>query len=102
MNPGSSGGEAAIDRRRFLAKSAGAACGVGIFGLALGLHSRQARSLPATALRPPGALVEDQFLGACVRCGQCVRDCPYATLRLSELGEPVPVGTPYFVAREVP
>ena len=37
-----------------------------------------------------------------MRCGLCVRDCPYDTLRLAKLGEAVATGTPYFVAREVP
>jgi ferredoxin-type protein NapG len=31
-----------------------------------------------------------------------VRDCPYDTLRLAELGEPVTIGTPYFLARDIP
>ena len=91
-----------IDRRRFLSQTGKTACGVGLLGLALLLHQRQSSSLPAAALRPPGALPENDFLGACVRCGLCVRDCPYDTLRLAELGESVPVGTPYFTARQVP
>ncbi len=90
------------NRRRFLADTARITCGVAIFGLALGLYSKQGRSLPATALRPPGALSEEDFLGACVRCGQCVRDCPYPTLGLAELGGEVTVGTPFFTAREAP
>lgn len=89
-------------RRRFLGDSVRITCGAGLAVMGLGLYDRQARALPATAIRPPGALAEDDFLGACVRCGLCVRDCPYDTLRLSELGEAVALGTPYFVAREVP
>ncbi len=91
-----------VNRRRFLAGTARTACGVGLAGLLLALYAGSARSRPATALRAPGALPEDAFLGACVRCGLCVRDCPYDTLRLATLGEPVALGTPYFVAREVP
>lgn len=89
-------------RRRFLGDAARSACGVALGGLALGLYARQGASRPAEALRPPGALREPDFLGACVRCGLCVRDCPYGTLRLSKLGEPLTTGTPYFVAREIP
>ena len=91
-----------VNRRQFLADTAKAACGVGVFGVGLGLFAKQAQSLPAMAIRPPGALPEDQFLAACTRCGLCVRDCPFNTLRLAKVGESVAVGTPYFVAREVP
>ena len=70
--------------------------------LAAGLYSKQASALPATALRPPGALAEGDFLAACVRCGLCVRDCPYDTLKLAELGDGVASGTPYFEARKIP
>lgn len=60
------------------------------------------RSLPAAALRPPGALPEREFQSACVRCGLCVRSCPYKTLVLSELGDGPAAGTPYFIARDIP
>ncbi len=89
-------------RRRFLVDSARAAGGVALAGLGLGMYARQAVSLPAQAIRPPGALPEEEFLGACIRCGLCVRDCPYDTLKLSQLGDPLATGTPYFVARDVP
>lgn len=89
-------------RRRFLAGTARAACGVGVAGLLLGLLAEQGRARPAWAIRPPGAITEADFAGACVRCGLCVRDCPYKTLRLAELGEPLTTGTPYFVARDIP
>ncbi|MBF0250451.1 MAG: ferredoxin-type protein NapG [Alphaproteobacteria bacterium] len=89
-------------RRRFLAGVARAAGAAGAFGLVVGLFGRQAQSLPAVAIRPPGALSEKKFLSACVRCGLCVRDCPYPTLSLAGVGEDVPVGTPYFIARRYP
>lgn len=80
-------------------KAAGGAC-VTVFALQALVTSTEARA--ASALRPPGALDEDDFLSACVRCGLCVRACPYDTLRLATLGEPAPIGTPYFIARENP
>lgn len=62
----------------------------------------QSRTLPAKTLRPPGALPETKFQSACVRCGLCVRACPYNTLKLAELGDGPAIGTPYFIARDVP
>jgi len=90
------------DRRRFLREAAGAAGGAGLLALAAGLTATQSQARAAQALRPPGALAEHDFLGACVRCGLCVRDCPYDTLKLGRLGEGVASGTPYFEARQVP
>lgn len=89
-------------RRRFLREMAAAAGGGCLLALGAGLHAKQAAALPAQAIRPPGALKEPDFLAACLRCGLCVRDCPYGTLRLSDLGDPVATGTPYFMARQVP
>ncbi len=94
--PDKDGGQS---RRQFMAASARTACGVGLAGLALGILANRGGALPAVALRPPGARDEPDFLGACVRCGLCVRDCPYPTLALAKFGENVPVGTPFFVAR---
>lgn len=91
-----------VSRRDFLgtaAKSAGVAC---LAAVALDQFIRTARSTDAKALRPPGAIEEEDFLAACVRCGLCVRACPYDTLHLATLGEPTALGTPYFVARETP
>ena len=73
-----------------------------LLALGAGMYAKQVSALPATAIRPPGALTEDDFLAACVRCGLCVRDCPYKTLKLAELGDNVATGTPYFVARDIP
>ena len=90
------------DRRRFLTRGAQAAGAASLVGLLLASYGEQAASRPIGALRPPGALAEDEFLGACVRCGLCVRDCPYDTLRLAPFGASIATGTPYFVARDVP
>jgi ferredoxin-type protein NapG len=89
-----------VSRRQFVGDLLKSACGVGLFGLGLGLYSQRASSLPAWAIRPPGALPEDDFTGACIRCGLCVRDCPFDMLHLGEVGQEIPTGTPYFVARE--
>ncbi len=91
-----------LPRRRFLKDMAGVAGGACMLATGVALYSKQASALPATALRPPGALAEGDFLAACVRCGLCVRDCPYDTLKLARLGDGVATGTPYFEARDIP
>ncbi len=90
------------NRRRFVAGIAKTACGAALAGAGVGMFALKSSALPAQSLRPPGALAEENFLGACVRCGLCVRDCPFDTLKLATLGEDVAVGTPYFTARDVP
>jgi ferredoxin-type protein NapG len=89
-------------RRKFLGQSLKTASAVGLGSLILGLYTKQSRALASQAIRPPGALAEEDFLGACVRCGLCVKDCPYDTLKLAQLGDAVALGTPYFTARETP
>ncbi|MEO3693177.1 ferredoxin-type protein NapG [Roseateles paludis] len=93
--------------RRELLQGASTACTAGLLagGAAVVAHPAQAR--PAQALRPPGARADEaDFLAACVRCGLCVRDCPPQNLKLSRWGDglaaDVAVGTPYFVARDIP
>ena len=89
-------------RREFLLDAAKLACGAGMLGLGVGFHASQARALPPEAVRPPGALAEEGFLGACIRCGLCVRDCPPKILSLALTGQGVANGTPYFTARSGP
>lgn len=91
-----------VSRRKFLMDSARSAAGVAAGGVALVALVEQSKSLPANALRPPGALAEGAFQAACVRCGLCVRACPYDTLKLAEIGTGAAAGTPYFIARKIP
>ena len=76
-------------------------CGLGLMGLGLAALAPAGHGEAGTAIRPPGALAGDRFFAACARCGLCVRDCPYDTLRLAERADDAPVGTPMFVARDV-
>ncbi len=50
-------------------------------------------------LRPPGALDEKDFLGSCIKCGQCVQVCPVSAIKLADLVDGMGVGVPYIDAR---
>ena len=54
-------------RRQFLLDTVKTACSIGLLGTGLGVYSRQVKSLPPDAIRPPGALTESEFASACVR-----------------------------------
>lgn len=89
-------------RREFFLRAAQGTALAATGGLVwLFLLQQQARATPF-ALRPPGALAEDPFAALCIKCGQCVRACPYDTLKLAAAGDSVPIGTPYFLPRDVP
>lgn len=76
--------ERPLSRRRFLTETVPAA-GALVLALTLAGHQQSVRALPPHALRPPGALPEEDFLAACLRCGQCVRAC--ATRLRQDKGE---------------
>ena len=63
-------------RRAFLL----AAAGVGMGLVTRRLGAARAENAP---LRPPGAVSEELFAGACLRCGNCVRACPYDNVALT-------------------
>ncbi len=89
-------------RRQFMIDSAQKACSVGIVSSLMGGYAVQAKDSTPRALRPPGALPEDDFLSACSRCGLCVQACPYDTLSLASWLDNAPNGTPVFDARKIP
>jgi len=66
------GKPAKVDLTRRKVLSAGAS---GLFAVALFKTSLIHPVQKAKAVRPPGALVEDQFLDRCIRCGECIRIC---------------------------
>ena len=77
---------------------------LGVAGLGGIVWGTTATTLKASALtlRPPGALDEDDFLKACIRCGNCVEACPYDTLKLADIDDHASTGTPFFKPRSVP
>jgi len=65
--------EPSVLRRSVLAMGLGAAWAMATL--------RRPRAAGARPVRPPGALDEARFPGACVRCGNCMRACPTRILR---------------------
>ncbi len=88
-------------RRRFIVQMAQnvAIAGVGAFLWSAYVDEAKAAEV---VLRPPGARKEDEFISLCIKCGLCVEACPYDTLMLAKPGDHKPLGTPYFIPREVP
>ena len=89
------------DRRKFILAMAR---GIGLSamgGLIWSAYVGEVKAAPLI-LRPPGALGEEDFLKTCIKCGLCVEACPYDTLLLSKPGDNNPIGTPFFVPRDVP
>lgn len=89
-------------RRHFLARSAQGVAGAACAGLAWFAFLREEAHAAPFALRPPGARAEADFGALCIKCGQCVRACPYPTLKLSTAATGITLGTPHFVPREEP
>jgi ferredoxin-type protein NapG len=84
-------------RREFLRTALGCGIGAAAMGV-LGYIPVHARWEPR--LRPPGSLLEDEFLSACIKCGQCVQVCPVEAIRLADMVDGFGVGTPFIQARE--
>ena len=41
---------------------------------------------------------EKEFLGLCIKCGQCLQVCPFHSIKLADFGKGHGVGTPYIDA----
>lgn len=84
------------NRRRFLRTSllTGGVLGAALSGFLPLVYAQKKR------LRPPGALDEKDFLGSCIKCGQCVQVCPVQAIKLADLIDGVGVGTPFIDPRK--
>jgi ferredoxin-type protein NapG len=100
-------------RRSFLVVMAQAVAASAMGGSIVAAFVEENKDKPLT-LRPPGALPEKDFIKTCIRCGLCAEACKnrdnpmiidgvkMVTLRMGAPGDSVPIGTPYFIPREVP
>ncbi len=90
------------NRRDFLLRLMQGATLASTGGLGWAYLLRQEARAQPFALRPPGALPDDDFNAACIKCGQCVVACPFDTLKLEAAGGNLPIGMPYFEPRQTP
>ena len=102
-------------RRKFMAttlQSVGLSAFVGVLWSGYSSEAKAAKLV----LRPPGALPEEDFLKACIKCGLCAEACVNrdsnvdqetgeqreGTLKMAKGGDHKLVGTPFFTPRDVP
>ncbi len=88
-----------INRRQFLVNGSIAVVALGAIGTGAnylkGLNKENAKTL----LRPPGAINEDEFIYACIKCGLCVQICPIEAINLAGINNGLSYGTPYIDPR---
>ncbi|WP_457606029.1 4Fe-4S dicluster domain-containing protein [Nitratifractor sp.] len=85
-------------RRKFIQQMTG----LGVLGLATagGILGAPYLRAEGERLRPPGAVPEEEFIGLCIKCGQCLQVCPYDSIRLEDIDGKVSVGMAYIEPRE--
>lgn len=102
-------GHQQIPRRSFLARLGRGGLRVAATGgLLYGLHSMLSRpGLPRPVeesrlgiLRPPGALPEEEFLRACIRCDLCAQACDTACIKFFPAWEGKLAGSPFIQAAD--
>ncbi len=83
------------DRRDFMKYST-----IGILALVAGAGTLLSPEIleAESRLRPPGAVDEKEFLGLCIKCGQCLQVCPYHSIKLADIAKGHGMGTPYIDA----
>ncbi len=103
------------DRRKFMVKTVQSIGLATMGGLLWSGFAIEAEGSPLV-LRPPGALPEEDFRQACIKCGLCAEACHNresnidketgeqreGTIKMAKGGEEALIGTPFFVPRDVP
>jgi ferredoxin-type protein NapG len=91
-----------INRRQFFKAGAIATVSMAAIGAGASLIQKYKTddANNKTLLRPPGAIDEDRFLYACIKCGLCVQICPIQAIELAGINEALSYGTPYMNARD--
>jgi len=102
------------NRRKFFATTLQSVGLTALGGLLWSGYSDEVKASPLV-LRPPGALPEEDFLKACIKCGLCAEACVNrdsnknkdgsqrdGTLQMAKGGDHRMIGTPFFIPTEVP
>ncbi len=101
-------------RRKFMATTLQSVGLTALGGLLWSGYSDEVKASPLV-LRPPGALKQEDFLKACIKCGLCAEACVNrdsnknkdgskrpGTLKMAKGGDHLMIGTPFFTPTEVP
>ncbi len=103
------------NRRKFMATTLQSVGLTALGGLLWSGYTDEVKASPLV-LRPPGAIKEDDFLRACIKCGLCAEACQnretnldketglpkQGTLQMAKGGDHRLIGTPFFIPTEVP
>ena len=103
------------NRRKFMATTLQSVGLTALGGLLWSGYTDEVKASPLV-LRPPGAIKENDFLSACIKCGLCAEACQNretnldketglpkeGTLKMAKGGDHKLIGTPYFIPTEVP
>ena len=103
------------NRRKFMATTLQSVGLTALGGLLWSGYSDEVKASPLV-LRPPGAVAEEDFLKACVKCGLCAEACVNrdsnidretgkarpGTLKMAKGGDHRMIGTPFFMAVDIP
>ncbi|NOQ91377.1 MAG: 4Fe-4S dicluster domain-containing protein, partial [Flavobacteriaceae bacterium] len=89
-----------INRRQFFKNGAVAVAALGAVGVGVNYLKHFNEKNDKILLRPPGAVSEDDFIYACIKCGLCVQICPIEAVKLAGISDGLSYGTPYIDPRE--